>query len=178
MIQVAMRIIECNNEQHALPILAIFNEVILNSTALYEYQPRTAASIAAWFAAKQAGQYPVLGIEVASGELLAFASYGKFRNFPAYQYSVEHSVYVRHDQRGQGLGKQLMRVLIARAIEQQYHLMVGAIDASNLTSVALHQQLGFTHAGTIKQAGFKFDRWLDVAFYQLILDTPRYPMGA
>ena len=103
------------------------------------------------------------------------ASYGSFRAWPAYKYSVEHSVYVHKDHRGKGIGIALMQRLIAAAIEQQYHVMVGGIDVSNAGSIALHEKLGFVHAGTIKQAGFKFGRWLDLAFYQLILPTPDVP---
>ena len=105
-----------------------------------------------------------------------FASYGVFRDRPAYKYSVEHSVYVHQDHRRKGLGKLLMERLIDAAREQDVHVMVGGIDATNAVSIALHEQLGFVHAGTIRQAGFKFGRWLDLAFYQLTLQTPRDPV--
>jgi len=108
--------------------------------------------------------------------LLGFATYGTFRNWPAYKYSVEHSVYVREECRGMGIGESLMMNLIEEAKRQNYHTMVGGIDASNLASIALHNKLGFQHAGTIKQAGFKFGRWLDLSFYQLILETPAEPV--
>ena len=128
-----------------------------------------------WFAAKRAGRYPVIGV-VSGEQLTGFASYGSFRAWPAYKYSVEHSVYVHSDHRGKGIGKALMTRLIDVAAEQQYHVMVGGIDVENEASIALHQRLGFTHAGTIRQAGFKFGRWLDLAFYQRILPTPSDPV--
>jgi phosphinothricin acetyltransferase len=84
-------------------------------------------------------------------------------------------VYVRSDQRGKGLGKALIQELIKNAKEQNFHTIVGAIDSDNRGSIALHEKLGFTHSGTMKQAGFKFGRWLDFAFYQLILETPKNP---
>jgi phosphinothricin acetyltransferase len=170
-----MRQVDCTLGRHGAAILAIFNDAILHSTALYEYRPRTPDSMTGWFAAKAAGCYPVLGIEDADGELLGFASYGAFRPHAAYKYSVEHSVYVRADRRGRGIGRQLLQAVIAAAGAQGYHLLVGGIDASNPASIALHERLGFTHAGTIHQAGFKFGRWLDLAFYQLLLPTPRHP---
>ena len=111
-----------------------------------------------------------------AGELLGFGSYGTFRAWPAYKYSVEHSVYVAPSQQGRGVGKQLMQRLIQSATEQELHSLIGGIDASNASSIAFHQRLGFVHAGTIKEAGFKFGRWLDVAFYQLLLDTPAAPV--
>lgn len=171
-----MDILTCTPERHAAAILAILNEAIATSTALYDYHPRPPASMDAWFAAKRAGGFPVLGIESAAGELMAFASYGTFRAFPAYKYTVEHSVYVHRDHRGKGLGRQLMQALVEAARAQGVHVMVGAIDAANGASIALHESLGFTHGGTIRQAGFKFGRWLDVAFYQLTLDTPAEPV--
>jgi phosphinothricin acetyltransferase len=166
----------CTLETNGEAILEILNEAIANSTAIYDYRPRSDENMKAWFAAKKAGGYPVIGAFDAADELVGFGSYGTFRGWPAYKYSVEHSVYVRHDRRGGGLGTALMRQLIAAATRQQFHLLIGAIDAANAQSIALHEKLGFSHAGTIRQAGFKFGRWLDVAFYQLILDAPARPV--
>lgn len=168
-------LIHCNYEQHAEAILAIFNHAITHSTALYEYQPRNLAFMQQWFETKRIGRFSVLGLEQ-EGSLVAFASYGSFRPHPAYKYSVEHSIYVHPQQRGDGLGKQLLQALIQEAESQDYHLMIGGIDAENASSIALHERLGFKHAGTIQQAGFKFGRWLDLAFYQRILATPAQPV--
>lgn len=171
------KLVDCTFERHADAILAIFNDAILTSTALYDYHPRTLDSMVAWFAAKQKGQLPVVGIENASGVLQAFGSYGSFRAWPAYKYTVEHSVYVHRDHRGQGLGRLVVETLIDRARQQDLHVMMGGIDAANAASIALHEQLGFKHVGTLPQVGFKFDRWLDLAFYQLLLDTPTHPVA-
>ncbi|HTK99083.1 MAG TPA: GNAT family N-acetyltransferase [Pseudomonadales bacterium] len=170
-----MQIVHCDHDAHAEQILAILNEVIANSTALYDYKPRTLDSMAGWFGTKDANRFPVIGA-IDDGRLAGFASYGTFRAWPAYKYSVEHSVYVHRDHRGKGLGKVLMQHLIEAAVEQQYHVMIGAIDVSNANSIRLHEQFGFVHAGTVRHAGFKFGRWLDVAFYQRILDTPAHPV--
>jgi L-amino acid N-acyltransferase len=171
-----MRIIECSHAEHAGSILQILNEAIVNSTALYDYAPRPPESMVPWFETKRQRGFPVLGAVSDQGALLGFASYGTFRERPAYKYSVEHSVYVAPDQRGAGVGLALMRQLIAVATQEQLHVMVGGIDASNRASVALHEKLGFFHAGTVKHAGFKFGRWLDLAFYQLLLETPHSPV--
>src|SRR5262249_28999122 len=141
--------VACDQETYAEAILAILNEAIANSTALYEYQPRSLETMSNWFRVKQAGGFPVVGAVSSSGELLGFASYGTFRAWPAYKYSVEHSVYIHKDHRGKRIGIALMRALIAAAGEQQYHVMVGGIDVANAGSIALHEKLGFTHAGTI-----------------------------
>jgi len=170
-----MYLIPCTHDAHAEAILAILNHAIVHSTALYDYEPRKLASMAPWFAAKQAGDYPVLGFEDDAGQLLGFASYGPFRAWPAYKYTVEHAVYIHPDHQRRGLGVQLMHHLIAAAVAQQYHLLVGCIDSGNAASIALHRKLGFVHAGTLTNAGFKFGRWLDLAFYQLTLPTPADP---
>lgn len=171
-----MRVVACEPARHSGAILAIFNEAIANSTALYDYALRTPDSMVLWFAGKALKDYPVIGVENAGGELMGFASYGQFRERPAYKYSVEHSVYVDTRFRGQGVGRLLMKHIIAAAERQDYHVMVGGIDASNAVSIRLHEAFGFTHCGTVTQAGFKFGRWLDLALYQLILRTPAAPV--
>lgn len=169
-------LVQCTHGRHSQAIVDIFNEAIENSTALYDYQPRPLASMQTWFDNKDQGGFPVLGLEDEAGRLLAFGSFGTFRAWPAYKYSVEHSVYVHKDHRGQGLGVQVMQALIAAARERDVHAMIGGIDAGNSTSIALHERLGFRHVGTLPQVGFKFGRWLDLAFYQLLLDTPLRPV--
>jgi L-amino acid N-acyltransferase YncA len=172
-----MRLVPCTEEAHSGAILAILNEAIVTSTALYDYKPRTAENMVAWFATKRANGFPVIGaVDDDSGKLLGFASYGAFRAFPAYKYTVEHSVYVDSAHRGAGLGRTLMEALIEEAVARDVHVMVGAIDAANAGSIGLHERLGFAHSGTVRQAGFKFGRWLDVAFYQRILATPLNPV--
>ncbi len=171
-----MHLIECTYEKHAQAILEILNEAIVTSTALYDYTPRSPESMIKWFEGKAAGAYPVIGMVSDEGDLLGFASYGTFRAFPAYKYTVEHSVYVHAAQRGKGIGKILLRKLVECAAAQNYHVMVAAIDNENRSSISLHDKLGFTHAGTLAQAGFKFGRWLDLAFYQLVLQTPEHPI--
>ncbi len=170
-----MTLIECSYLKHAEPMLAIFNEAILHSTALYDYKPRTLTMMRSWFEAKTQGRYPVIGLETGDGELMGFASLGSFRTWPAYKYTVEHSVYVDTRFRGQGVGRRLLEEIIEAARRMDYHVLIGAIDASNTVSLALHARTGFTHCGTIRQAGFKFGRWLDLDFYQLILATPLAP---
>ena len=170
-----MQFVRCHPQQHAAAILDILNEAIAHSTALYEYRPRTPESMLAWFAEKAAGRFPIIGA-VEGDTLVGFATYGTFRARAAYKYTVEHSVYVHKDHRGRGIGTALMLELIAAARQQQYHVLVGGIDLSNGTSARLHERLGFTQAGTIRQAAFKFGRWLDLGFYQLILETPADPV--
>jgi L-amino acid N-acyltransferase len=171
-----MRIVPCAFDRHAPAILAIFNDAIVHSTALYDYKPRTPEMMAAWFEAKRKGNFPVIGAENELGELMGFGSFGTFRAWPGYKYSVEHSVYVDQRFRRRGVGRRLLEEIIRAGEAQNYHTLVGVIDATNTASIALHEALGFAHCGTIRQAGFKFGRWLDVAFYQKILPTPECPV--
>ena len=171
-----MIIISCDARRHSAAILDIFNDAIANSTALYDYKPRAPESMVNWFDAKARGNYPVIGVEDEQGELMGFASYGPFRAWPAYKYTIEHSVYVDARFRGQGVGRALLGAVILAAEKQDYHVMVGGIDAANAVSIKLHESLGFKSCGIVRHAGFKFGRWLDLAFYQLILRTPSAPV--
>ncbi|MGK4568688.1 N-acetyltransferase family protein [Flavobacterium sp. 3HN19-14] len=96
-------------------------------------------------------------------------SYGTFRIKAAYQFTVEHSVYVAEEFSGKGIGKLLLQQLIATAKEEGYHLMIGCIDADNSGSIAFHEKFGFEVTGHLKEVGFKFDRWLDLVLMQLVL---------
>src|SRR5258708_202509 len=136
-LQQTMRIVQCERERHAAAILAIFNDAIANSTALYDYKPRTMEMMSAWFEVKTKGKFPVIGIENDSGELMGFASYGTFRGWPAYKYSVEHSVYVDARFRGRGIGRHLLEEIIAARKGQNYHVLGGGIDATKSVSIAV-----------------------------------------
>lgn len=164
--QTAFKLIDCTLDQQGDAVLKIFNHAILNTTALYEYKPRDIQIIERWFADKRQHNFPIIGAVDERDNLMGFASYGRFRPFPAFNTTVEHSIYLHPDHTGKGLGKTLLCALIARATEQQVHCMIGAIDADNAASIRLHQQLGFEETGRLPQVGFKFDRWLDLVLYQ------------
>ena len=170
-----VQLVDCDRSR-APEILAILNEAIEHSTALYDYRLRTPAMMDTWFDTKEKNRYPVIGAVDEHGRLLGFASYGAFRAWPAYKYTVEHSVYVEKDCRGRGVGKLLLAAIIERARQQEYHNVIGGIDADNAVSISLHKRFGFEFCGRVKHAGFKFGRWLDLDFYQLILATPATPV--
>lgn len=153
-------------------ILAIFNHEIVHSTALYEEEPRTTATMATWFASKAAGQWPVLVAEDTTGRLLGFASYGPFRAYPSFRHTVEHSVYVSPGARRQGVATVLLQALLAQASREALHTMIGAIDAENHASLALHAALGFATVGHLHQTGHKFGRWLDLILVQKMVGPP------
>jgi L-amino acid N-acyltransferase len=162
------------DRSHSTAILDILNDAILSTTALWDYQPRPPKSMEAWFAAKEERGYPVVGV-VEGGTLLGFASYGVFRPWPAYKYTVEHAVYVHKEHRRKGIGRRLVLACLEHAQAQSYHTVIAGIGADNVASIRLHESLGFVACGTIREAGYKFDRWLDLTFMQYVLPTPAAP---
>lgn len=160
---------------YSAQILDILNDAIRTSTALWDYEPRTLEMMTAWFDTKERGGYPVLGFVDEADRLLAFGTYGTFRAFPAYKYSVEHSLYVERTQRGRGLGVRMLKRLIECAEGEGYHTLIGGIASDNEASVATHVKCGFEPCGTIRQAGYKFGSWIDLSFYQRVLAGPAQP---
>jgi phosphinothricin acetyltransferase len=148
--------------------LTIYNEVIRNSTAVYsevEFTPERGAS---WFDSKVEQGLPFIVTCDASG-VAGFGTFGDFRAWPCYRYSVEHSVHVRPDARGRGIGRALVLELIERAKGMQKHVMIAGIDADNAASIRLHQSLGFKVVGHFHEVGYKFGRWLDLVFLELAI---------
>ncbi|MBA2931079.1 N-acetyltransferase [Pseudomonas sp. CCUG 57209] len=152
----------------------IYNDAVRNTTAIWNEQPVDLANRLAWFNARQAQAYPIL-VSVEHDEVTGYASFGDWRPFEGFRYSVEHSVYVRNDQRGKGLGPQLMAALIERARIGGKYVMVAAIESGNQASLRLHERLGFITTGQMPQVGIKFGRWLDLTFMQLALNPGAEP---
>lgn len=149
-------------------ILEIVNHAILHTTANYNYEPQTLEVQRQWFLDKRQHGFPVLAAEL-DGQVVGYGAYGTFREKIGYQYTVEHSVYVRQNHYGKGVGRLLMDELIRLAKAQNLHVMIGAIDAANAESIAFHSKFGFRECGVLHQAGFKFGKWLDLLFMQLVL---------
>ena len=149
-------------------ILAIINYNILHSTALYDYNVRTVEQQKSILEDKVVKGFPVIVAEL-EGIVVGFGMYSEFRFREAYKFTVEHSVYVNDEYHGKGIGKLLLEALIKKAKNQKLHTMIAVIDAENQSSVAFHEKFGFKTVGIIKESGYKFDRWLDSVFMQLIL---------
>jgi phosphinothricin acetyltransferase len=150
-------------------ITAIHNHLVRTSTAVWDETEVDQADRARWLADRQAAGFPVLIAADGNDAVLGYASYGVWRARSGYRHSVEHSVHVRDDQRGHGIGRALLVALIEHARAQQVHAMIGAIEAGNTASIALHQTCGFAVVGEFPQVGTKFGRWLDLTFMQLTL---------
>lgn len=158
-------------EPDLTPILAIYNHAIEHTTAVFSYEPHTLEMRREWFESKQAGGHPVL-VPECDGLVAGFATYGAFRQWPAYSHTVEHSVYTAPEFRRRGIARSLMLELIARARAAGLHAMVGGVVAENEESVRLHESLGFREVAHFREVGYKFGRWLDLKFFELLLPVP------
>lgn len=154
----------------AAGIALIYNDAVAHGTAIWNERLVDAADRQAWIGARQAAGWPVLVAVDPQGRVLGYGSFADFRAFDGYRHTVEHSVYVRTGCRGAGLGAALLLALVERAKAAGKHAMVAAIEAGNQASLRLHARCGFEPAGTLKQVGTKFGRWLDLAFMQRLLD--------
>lgn len=152
-------------------ILAIYNDIVATSTAVFSEQPATLADREEWWRTRTANGYPVL-VAVDADGLAGFASFGDFRSWPGYRHTVEHSVHVHADRRGRGVGRSLLEALFPRAADLGKHVMIAGIDAANDVSLRLHARLGFEQVGHFHEVGRKFDRWLDLIFLQRLIDGP------
>jgi phosphinothricin acetyltransferase len=149
-------------------ILEILNHEILHSTSVYDYEKKTFEQQYLWFKKKATDNMPVIIAEI-NDVVVGFGSFGIFRPWQAYQYSVEHSIYVDKKAQGKGIGKKLLGQLINLATQQKYKTMIAGVDATNKNSIEFHKKVGFVEVGIIKKVGHKFDRWLDLCFLQLML---------
>ena len=165
--------------EHDLPgILAIFNDVIAHTTAVYREEPVALDERRAWMASRTAVGYPVVVARDDTG-VLGFASFGDFRAWPCYRSTVEHTVHVRADVRGGGIGRSLVEALLPRAQALGKHVLVAGVDADNSVSLQLHRRLGFLEVAHFREVGRKFDRWLDLVFLQRFVGVPSVsgPLG-
>ncbi|GLQ92968.1 GNAT family N-acetyltransferase [Dyella acidisoli] len=158
-------------------ITAIYNDAVLHTTAIWNEQTVDTTNRASWLADRNKAGYPVLVAVNDAGDVLGYASFGDWRAWDGYRHTAEHSIYVRADQRGQGIGEALLLALVERARSSDKHVLVAGIEAKNEASIRLHHKLGFEQAGYLKQVGTKFGRWLDLVFLQIVLDARSAPEG-
>ncbi len=160
-------------EESDLPaMLEIYNEIIVNTTAVWHEEPHTLEMRKTWFAQRKEQGFPVF-VAVEEGQLLGFSTIGPFRPWPGYRYTVENSVYVAANCRSKGVANLLMPPLIVAAKELNLHAIVAGIEASNEASIKLHNKFGFTEVAHFKEVGFKFGRWMDLKFLELIMVDPK-----
>jgi L-amino acid N-acyltransferase YncA len=149
-------------------LLVVYNDIILHTTAVYDYEPHTLEMRKQWFETKKQQGFPVYVAEE-NRKIVGFSSIGPFRAWAAYKYSVENSVYVAAEARGKGIGKLLIPPLIEATKKLKLHTIIASIDATNEVSLRLHKSFGFEEVAHFKEVGWKFERWLDLKFLQLII---------
>lgn len=149
-------------------ILEIINYNIEKTTNIYEYTPRTIKEQENKFNIILDKKYPIIVAEYNS-KLIGFGYFSEFREKKAYQYTVEHSIYISNNFQGKGIGKKILLELINLAKTSKFKTMIGVIDSQNTNSILFHEKNGFKNIGTLKNVGFKFNKWLDVTFMQLDL---------
>jgi phosphinothricin acetyltransferase len=150
-------------------ILEIYNDAVLNTTATYDCEPRTLEHRLAWFEEHAKNNYPVYVAEDGLGRIVGWSALNAYHARAGYRFTTENSVYVAADHRGCGIGKRLMPPLVIAARERGLHAILAGIDAENDASIRLHASFGFVQVGCFKQVGFKFGRWLDVIYMELLL---------
>ncbi|MGC0800072.1 N-acetyltransferase family protein [Pantoea agglomerans] len=169
-------IIRAAVESDAEIIAEIYNDAVLNTTAIWNENRIDVANRIAWINSRQQAGFPVIvAADDNDDTVLGYASYGDWRPWDGYRHTVEHSVYVHKDARCKGAGAALMQGLIQLAREAGKHVMVAAIESENAASIALHKKLGFIESGRMTEVGTKFGRWLDLTFLQLHLDDRKRP---
>jgi L-amino acid N-acyltransferase len=151
-------------DAHLRGITDIYNDAVSHTTAIWNDVRVDVDNRKLWLRERSELGYPVLVASDEVGQVLGYASFGNFRPFDGYKFTVENSVYVRSDFRHCGIGRALLESLMERAKLLGKHRMVAAIEATNYPSIRLHETLGFQPCGTMKEVGFKFGRWLDLAW--------------
>ena len=158
-------------------ITDLYNAWIPSLTTTWTEESDTYDQRAAWFESQARAKFPILVAED-TDEVVGFASYGPFRGegkWPGYRGTLEHSVHVREDHWGSGIGRALVEGLIERAHAADLHVLVGAIDAENEGSIQFHVRLGFVEVARMPETRQKFGRWLDLVLMQKILDSRLQP---
>jgi phosphinothricin acetyltransferase len=150
-------------------IRAIYNVEVAESTVTFDLVPRTLDEQVEWIT-EHAGAHPaIVAVDEATGDVVGFGSLSSFHPRPAYRPTVEDSVYVDRDRRGQGVGRLLLDELLRLASDHGFHSVVARIVGGHAASIALHEACGFELVGTQREVGRKFGRWLDVVEMQKML---------
>jgi L-amino acid N-acyltransferase len=152
-------------------ITAIYNEVLTHSTAIYSDRPATVEERLAWWRTRQQQEFPVL-VATEEAAVKGFATFGDFRSWPGYRFTVEGTIHIHASARGQGIGKALLAELIRRATALGKHTMIAGVDSDNHASIQFLHRAGFEQVAHLREVGYKFDRYLDLIFLQYWLTSP------
>lgn len=154
-------------------ILEIYNDAVRTTTATYDYEPRTLDHRMSWFEDHERTGHPIFVAVDVAGKVLGWSALNRYHDRKGYRFTVENSVYIAAEHRGRGLGKLLLQPLIDAALTNGYRAIIAVIDAENQPSIKLHEKFGFETVGVFKKVGYKFNRWLDVVYMELLLPEPK-----
>jgi L-amino acid N-acyltransferase len=149
-------------------ILAIYNDAVAKTTAIWNDGFADLENRRQWYEGRRRLHYPVL-VATLDDAVIGYGSFGDFRAFDGYRFTVENSVYVAETARRRGAASALLAALIERARAIGKHVMVAGIAGENAISIRLHAKHGFVETARMPEVGFKFGRWLDLVFMQLRL---------
>ena len=152
----------------AAAVMAIYNPVVLSSTATFDLTPRTLAEQEAWLADRTGARIAIVAVDD-DGDIAGFAALSPYRDRPAYSTPVEDSVYVDPDHQGRGVGRLLLQGLVDAARAHGFHAVMARIVSDHEASIALHSACGFEIIGHEREVGRKFGRWLDVTLMERLL---------
>lgn len=153
--------------EDAEAIRAIYNRAVTTSTVTFDLVPRTLDEQLAW-QSERSGAHAVIVAD--DTDVIGFASLSPYRLRPAYSTTVESSVYVRHDRRGEGIGRTLMTEVVSLARKHGFHALIARVVGGHAASIAVHESVGFTIVGTEREIGRKFRQWLDVVVLECLLN--------
>ena len=157
-------------------ITGIYNEVLTNTTAIYNDHPATVEERVSWWRSRIAQGFPVL-VAAEGAHIFGFATFGDFRAWPGYRFTVEGTVHIHAASRGQGVGTELLKAILARAKSMGKHVMIAGVDSENAASLRFLERFGFEHGGHLREVGYKFDRYLDLVFLQYWITEPHKKAG-
>lgn len=153
-------------------ILDIYNDAVLTTTATYDYEPRSLEHRQSWFDDHRKTGLPIFVAVQETGRIVGWSALNYYHDRKGYRFTSENSIYIAADHRGQGIGKLLLGPLIESAQKMSLHAIIAAIDGENQASIRLHARYDFIHVGNFKRVGYKFGRWLDVVYMELLLPEP------
>lgn len=153
-------------------ITSIYNEVLTTSTAIYNDRPAKSAERIVWWRSRTQQGYPVL-VAINDNSVAGFGTFGDFRPWPGYRFTVEGTIHILSRVRGQGIGTELLKALVAKAQALGKHTLIAGVDSENIASLRFLERFGFERVGYLREVGYKFDRFLDLVFLQYWITSPQ-----
>jgi L-amino acid N-acyltransferase YncA len=163
---VTIRLVERSDSE---ALREIYNREVRDSTVTFDMVERTPEEQLAWIGERRGAYAAIVAVDEVPGAVVGFGSLSPYRPRAAYSPTVEDSVYVHREHRGRGHGRRLLEELVIRARDHGFHTVIARIVGGHEASIALHEACGFGHAGTEREVGRKFNRWLDVVVRQRML---------